>query len=164
MLKDILSISGQSGLYKLVTQGKNNMIVESLIDGKRIPAYSSSRISALEDISIYTEEGDTRLADVLILIFDNKIEVNHKAPDTILKETFKKILPNYDPDKVYVSHIKKMFAWYNILTEKEIITEETITKYKQELEEAKAKEEEKKQTSETETTEKSETETETTEQ
>ena len=157
MLKDILSVSGHSGLYKLVSHGKNNMIVESLIDGKRIPAYASSRVSGLEEISIYTEDGDTKLTDVLILIFENKIEVNPKAPDKILKETFRQILPNYDPDKVYVSHIKKIFAWYNILTEKEILTEETIKNYKETLEEEEAQAEaetEEKDNAEAETEEK----------
>ena len=62
MLKGILSISGQTGLFKLVSQAKNSIIVESLIDGKRFPAYSTSRVSALEDISIYTEEGDVKLS------------------------------------------------------------------------------------------------------
>ncbi|MCL2074481.1 MAG: DUF5606 domain-containing protein [Marinilabiliaceae bacterium] len=145
MLKDILTLSGFTGLYKLVSHGKNTTIVESIVDGKRIPAYSNTRINSLEDISIYLENGgDTTLTEVLILIFENKIEVNPKADDLALKETFKQILPNFDPERVYISHIKKIFAWYNILIEKEIITEETILNYKKLQEEEKAKEEEEK--------------------
>ncbi len=132
MLKDILSISGHSGLFRLVSQGKGkgNIVVESLVDGKRIPAYATSRISALEDISIFTDSGDVKLVDVFLSLFENKIEVDSKATSNNLKSTFEKVLPNYDKDRVYVSDIKKIFLWYNLLIDKNVINPETITEYK----------------------------------
>lgn len=131
MLKDILSISGQSGLFKLVSQGKNNIIVESLIDGKRMPAYATSRISALEDISIFTIEGDAKLTDVLVSVFENQLQVDPKGSSKDLKTAFAKALPDFDEERVYVSDIKKVFAWYNVLVEKGILTAATIKEYKE---------------------------------
>ncbi len=131
MLKDILSISGQSGLFKLVSQGKNNIIVESLIDGKRMPAYATSRISALEDISIFTVDGDAKLTDVLVTVFENQLQVDPKASSKDLKTAFAKVLPDFDEERVYVSDIKKIFTWYNVLVEKGILTAETIKEYKE---------------------------------
>ena len=142
MLKDILSISGQQGLYKLISQASKSIIVESLIDGRRMPAYSTSRISTLEDISIYTNDGDVKLGTVFISLFENKIEVNPKAASNILKETFEKVLPDYDSDRVYVSDIKKLFSWYLLLVEKNIINDESIKTYKESLEKESDSEEE----------------------
>ena len=150
MLKDILSISGQSGLYRLLSRTKNSIIVESLTDGNRMPVYAATHISALEDIAIYTTNGELKLADLFVTIFDNKIEVDSKVSDKILKETFEKILPDYDDKKVYISHIKKVYTWYNILIEKNIITEESIKTYKELLEEEKRKEVEDAEKAETE--------------
>jgi hypothetical protein len=138
MLKEILSVSGQSGLFKLLSKTKNSIIVESLTDGRKIPVYATTRVSALDDISIYTTNGDWKLTDVFIIIFDNKTAVDPKVPANILKETFKNILPDYDESKVYMSDIKKVFTWYNILIEKGILTEESIKSYKETLEAEKA--------------------------
>lgn len=130
MLKDILSISGHSGLFKLVSQGKSNIIVESLLDAKRMPAYATSRISALEDISIFTNDGDVKLTDVFLSLFENQIEVDPKANSKDLKATFAKALPDFDQERVYVSDIKKIFSWYLLLVDKRIITEDTIEDHK----------------------------------
>ena len=146
MLKDILSISGHTGLFKLVSQAKNSIIVESLIDGKRMPVYSTSRISALEDISVYTNEGEEKLTNILISLFENKTDVNPKASSNILKEAFEKILPNYDSDRVYVSDIKKIFSWHLLLIEKDIINDEAIKTYKESLEKDNAETEKKEET------------------
>ena len=122
-LKGILSIATYPGLYKHVAQAKNGLIVESIVDGKRTMAYATSRISALEDISIYTTDGDTKLSDVYRNIY-NVLEgkptpfAPKKAKDAELIELFAKALPNWDTDRVYVSDIKRAFAWYNILVEK----------------------------------------------
>ncbi len=124
MLKGILAISGQRGLFKLVSQAKNSIIVESLIDGKRMPAYATSRISALEDISIYTEEEDVKLSDVFKAIYEKENggeAINPKSSGNELKGYFESILPEYDKDRVYVSDIKKVLTWYNLLLEKEMI-------------------------------------------
>ena len=131
MLKDILSISGHSGLFKLVSQGKSNIIVESLIDGKRMPAYATSRISALQDISIFTIDGDVKLADVFVTLFENQIAVDPKASSKELKATFIKALPDFDQERVYVSDFKKIFAWYLLLVDKGFINEEIIKTHKE---------------------------------
>jgi len=124
MLKGLLAISGQRGLFKMVSQAKNSIIVESLLDGKRIPAYATSRISALEDISIYTEEEDVKLADVFKAIYEKENggkSIEPKSSGNELKNYFEEVLPSYDRDRVYVSDIKKVLTWYNILIENELI-------------------------------------------
>jgi hypothetical protein len=116
-LTGIISISGKPGLYKVVARGKNNIIVESLIDGKKIPAYSSDRISALEDISIYTYEEDLPLKDVFEKIYDKeegKATISHKESTNKLQAYMEEVLPNYDKERVYPSDIKKLFQWYNL--------------------------------------------------
>jgi hypothetical protein len=133
MLKGILAISGKPGLFKLITNAKNSIIVESLVDGKRMPAYATSKISSLEDISIFTLDGDVKLADVFAAIFEKELNVNtKKASSKELKDVFKRALPDFDEDRVYVSDIKKVFAWYNLLKEKEVITTESIEALKKE--------------------------------
>jgi hypothetical protein len=130
MLKGILAISGKPGLFKLITNAKNSIIVESLLDGKRMPAYATSKISSLEDISIYTIDDDVKLADVFISIFEKDVKVNpKKASSDELKKTFKEVLPDYDDERVYVSDIKKVFTWFNLLKEKGIISQESIEEY-----------------------------------
>ncbi|RUT79217.1 DUF5606 family protein [Ancylomarina longa] len=132
MLKGILAISGYPGLFKMVSNSKNAIIVESLIDKKRMPAYASSKISALEDIAIFTDEGDVPLTDVFVSIKEKENgekAISHKASGNDLKAYMGAILPNYDEDRVYVSDMKKIFQWYNLLQENGL------------LEDAKAKEE-----------------------
>jgi len=124
MLKDILAISGQPGLFKMVSKGNKSVIVESLLTGKRFPAFSSSKITSLEDIAIFTHSGEIPLKDVLKKISDNEnsIEaIDSKSSSSDLKKFFKLLLPDYDDVKVYVSDIKKVIAWYNILKEKELL-------------------------------------------
>jgi len=133
MLKGILAISGKPGLFKLITNAKNSIIVESLLDGKRMPAYATSKISSLEDISIFTVEGDVKLADVFASIFEKKVELNpKKASANDLKKAFKEVLPDYDDERVYVSDIKKVFSWFNLLKEKDVINAESIEELKKE--------------------------------
>lgn len=117
-LTGIIAISGRPGLFKVVAQGKNNVIVESLIDNKRFPAYSSDRISALEDISIYTYDEEKPLKEIFLSIHtkENGGEaISHKEDQTKLISYLEEILPNYDKERVYVSDIKKLFQWYNLL-------------------------------------------------
>lgn len=102
MLKGILAVSGQSGLFKMISQAKNSIIVESLVDGKRMPAYATSRISALEDISIFTEEADVKLVDVFKSIFEKENggpSISHKVSANELKSYFAEVLPDYDRDR-----------------------------------------------------------------
>lgn len=117
-LSGVISISGKPGLYKVVAQAKNNIIVESLIDGKRLPAYSTDRISALDDISIYTYEEDIPLKEVYESIYKKEEggqTLSHKESLNKLTEYLLEVLPDYDEDRVYPSDIKKLFQWYNIL-------------------------------------------------
>ena len=117
-LKDILAISGQPGLYKYVAQSMRGVIVESLIDGKRMNASATSRVSALTEISMFTEGEDIALADVFTNIWnytEGKEAISHKESAERIEEEFAKVLPEYDRDRVNVSDMKKCFAWYNIL-------------------------------------------------
>lgn len=124
MLKGILAISGHSGLFKMVAESKNNIIVESLDTKKRMPVYSTSKVSALEDIAIYTYEADVPLKDVFKAISDSEeggAAVSHKSSGNELKVYFKNVLPDYDQERVYVSDIKKVLQWYNTLQEKDML-------------------------------------------
>ena len=117
-LKEILAISGQPGLYKYVAQSTNGVIVESLLDGKRMNASASSKVSALTEISIFTEGDDLPLADVFTNIYNHtggKEAISHKEAPEKLKAAFAEVLPDYDRDRVHVSDMKKVFRWYNIL-------------------------------------------------
>jgi hypothetical protein len=117
-LTGIIAISGRPGLYKVIAQGKNNIIVESLIDNKRFPAYATDKISALDDISIYTYDEDAPLKDLLSAIYkkeEGKMCPSHKESLTVLQNYLLELLPNYDQERVYSSDVKKMFQWYNLL-------------------------------------------------
>ncbi len=149
-LSGIISISGRPGLYKVIAQGKNSIIVESITEKKRFPAYATDRISALEDISIYTYEGDRPLKEIFADIYkkqDGKEAPSHKEDMTILLEFVSEIIPNYDEERVYPSDIKKLIQWYNMLLKSgnlEEAEEETTPEAKEE--EATEKKEEKKET------------------
>ena len=106
MLKGILAISGQPGLFKMVTEAKNSIIVESLLTGKRIPAYSTSKISALADISVFIATGEVQLKELFTKIQESGKMVNPKATADEIKSFFEEILPEYDKDRVYVSDMK----------------------------------------------------------
>ena len=132
-LKEIISITGRPGLFKVVAQGKNNVIVESIVDKKRFPAYASDRISTLGDISIYTTDEDAKLTDVLASFhdhFEGKACPSHKEELIVLEGLLEKILPNYDKERVYKSDLRKIFQWYNILIKAGIKIKETAEKAK----------------------------------
>lgn len=119
MIRDILSISGRQGLFRLVSQGKNMLIVESLLDGRRSPAYAHDKVMALADISIYTLNGDKPLADVLEKVKTKaggeKIDIKGIGSDQNLRDYFGEILPDFDRDRVYTADIRKLLTWYNQL-------------------------------------------------
>ncbi len=117
-LKEILAISGQPGLYKYVAQSARGVIVESLIDGKRMNAAASAKVSTLTEISMFTEGEDIALADVFTKIFEytkGEVAISHKESPEKIKAEFAAVLPEYDRDRVHVSDMKKCFAWFNIL-------------------------------------------------
>ncbi len=117
-LKEILAISGQPGLYKYVAQSARGVIVESLIDGKRMNAAASAKVSTLTEISMFTEGEDIALADVFTKIYEHtkgEAAISHKESPEKIKAEFAAVLPEYDRDRVHVSDMKKCFAWFNIL-------------------------------------------------
>ncbi len=123
-LKKIISISGQPGLFQFVSQSRNGIIVESLLDGKRMNASASAKVSSLGDIAVYTETGEVALREVLkgIRTKENGGQaLNPKASNDQLKAYLESVLPEFDKDKVYASDIKKMVAWYNLLQSKDML-------------------------------------------
>ena len=121
-LKDIISISGKSGLFSIVGKSKNNVIVESLSEKKRFPIFNTNKISALSDISIYTYDEEILLSDIYRKIYEENNggkTIPHNESIDKLKIAFEKLVPNYDKVQVYSSDIKKLFQWYNILHETE---------------------------------------------
>ena len=133
MQQTILAISGKSGLYKLISRGKNNLIVEALDEThRRMPAFATDRITSLADIAMFTETDDIPLMDVLenlkALEEGKKASVDlKKASSNELKDYFTKVLPEWDRDRVHISDIKKLISWYNILIEA------GITDFKEEM-------------------------------
>ena len=119
MLKKILSISGKSGLFKLVSYGKNMIIVEGLSDGKRVPAYSHDKIISLGDIAIYTYNEEVALSEVMQTIYDKNegkvIDAKQYADKDALFTFFEEVLPEFDQERVYPNDIKKVISWYNLL-------------------------------------------------
>jgi len=122
MLSTILAISGKPGLFKLISQGNNMIIVESLKDKRRMPAYGNDKIISLGDIAMFTDDEDVPLRQVLkavqeknggkLVAIDTK-----KASNDELREFMQGVLPNFDRDRVHPSDIKKLIQWYNLLTE-----------------------------------------------
>lgn len=121
MLRTILSIAGKPGLYKLVSSGRNMLIVESVDAAKkRQPVHNTDKVVALGDIAMYTDDEEVPLWQVLenvkakcngeICAIDYK-----KADNDELADFFAEVLPNYDRDRVYMSHVRKLIQWYNLL-------------------------------------------------
>lgn len=123
-LSKILSVTGKSGLFRLISHNKSSFIVESLTDGSRLPVFPNDGVATLDNISIFTEDNDIPLQDVLISVFkkENGAKSNVSFSDSnALKAYFAEVLPNYDRERVYVSNIKKVILWYNQLVEKGLI-------------------------------------------
>lgn len=127
VLKDIMAISGQPGLYRFIAQGKNAIIVEHLETKVRSSAFSSARVSSLEEISVFTTEEDMPLGKVLDKIFEKENggpAIDYKSDPEKLKSWFEEVLPEYNKDKVYVSDIKKIAQWYNLLLKLNLLVKE----------------------------------------
>ena len=124
-LKEILSIPGKKGIYKMVSKGKNSVIVESLLDGSRMPVFTSNRATTLDNICIFTENENLFLKDVFKRIYE--IENGNKAIDvsaatpTEIEVYMTKIVPEYDRNRVHASDMKKLFLWYNLLIEHNLL-------------------------------------------
>lgn len=127
VLKDILAISGEPGLFKFIAQGKNAIIVEHLETKKRSSAYGSAKVSSLEDIAIFTDKEDMPLGKVFDLIHEKENggpAIDSKTDPAKLKTWFEGILPEYSKDRVYTSDIKKVAQWYNILHNLNLLVKE----------------------------------------
>jgi hypothetical protein len=127
VLKDIMAISGESGLFKFIAQGKNAIIVEHLETKKRSSAFASAKVSSLEEISIFTEKEDMPLGKVFDLIFEKEKggpAIDFKSDPEKLKAYLNEVLPEYDKERVYVSDIKKLVHWYNILHQLNMLVKE----------------------------------------
>jgi len=121
-LKDIVAINGKPGLYEIKAQSKGGIIVESLIDAKRIPITATHNISALNEIAIYTYEEEIPLRIVFKSISEKengKEALSHKESGKVLTSYFREVLPNFDEERVYTSNIKKILQWYNLLASKD---------------------------------------------
>jgi hypothetical protein len=119
-LSGIISVSGMPGLYKVVGQMKNGVIAESLSDKKRVPIHSHQQISSLEDISMFTTGDNKPVAEIMQAIYDKEKggkALDHKADEKEVIAYFESVLPDYDKERVYVSNMRKLFSWYNLLQE-----------------------------------------------
>lgn len=120
MLRTILSVSGKSGLFRLLNQGRgNNLIVENLADGKRQPIHAKDRVVSLGDITMYTLEEDMPLGEVLTAVYTTHagkpIDLASLTTEAALYESFGEAVPSFDRERVYASDIKKLYTWYNLL-------------------------------------------------
>lgn len=124
-LSKIVSISGKPGLYQIKAQAVGRIIVESIVDGRCIPAFAHDRMSSLEEISIFSTEEDRPLKQVFKMIHDtmgDKVDFDFKkASNDELHEKFAVVMPDYDEEAVYPSDIKKVFAWYQMLNDKGLL-------------------------------------------
>ncbi|MGY5352552.1 DUF5606 family protein [Wenyingzhuangia sp. IMCC45533] len=137
-LTKVIAISGKPGLYEILGQTKGGFITTSLLDGKKTPIKNTQNVSVLSDIGIYTYETEAALGSVFLSIhekYEGKEAISHKASNAELTSLFSEILPEYDEERVYVSNIKKVVQWYNILINAEFDFE-TIKEDIKKLEEA----------------------------
>lgn len=137
VLKDILAISGEPGLFKFIAQGKNAIIVEHIETGKRSSAFSSAKVSSLEDISVFTDSEDLPLAKVFDKIYDREsggLAIDARSDASKLKDYFGELIPDYSKERVYLSDIKKIILWYNLLHQKNMLVREEPEKEETEAE------------------------------
>lgn len=135
-VEKILAISGKPGLYELKIQTRTGFVAESLVDGKRITVGLKSNVSLLSEISIYTQKAEVKLFEIFAKIAqkeNNNASISHKSSDHELVTYFAEILPDYDKDRVYISDIKKVFNWYNIIQKAGFIPSLNVVEQTQEV-------------------------------
>jgi hypothetical protein len=124
-LSEIIAVSGQSGLFKTIAQSKNSVIVESVVDKKRMPVYATQRVHTLEAISVYCTDKDMPLGEVFKKISDKENKgatpVDHKTDEPELLKYFGEVLPEFDKDRVHISDVRKLIQWYNILQKADML-------------------------------------------
>lgn len=119
-MNEILAVSGQPGLFKFVARSQRGFIVESLLTGKRTNIAADSRVSAMSDISIFTDNEDRPLVEVfesMRVVCDTKTTISHKENDEAIEAKFAEAVPDYSRGRVHLSDMRKVIAWYNILIE-----------------------------------------------
>jgi len=124
-LEGIINVAGKPGLYKVVSQGKNTVIAEALTDGKKTPLFSHNQSNMLEEIGIYTYDDTKPLSEIFdeIAIKENEGQaLSHKSSTNQLTDYFREILADYDEERVYISDIKKVIQWYNVMQKHGLIT------------------------------------------
>ncbi len=120
IIQEIIAIAGKPGLYRILTTGRNSLVVQSMTDGKRMSIAATSRVSSLGDITMYTTGEDIHLRDVLHRIHDHtggKEGVSHKASPAEIREFVDAIIPELDHERVYNSDLKKLIQWFNTLAQ-----------------------------------------------
>ena len=123
-LEGIIAVTGKPGLFKIISQGKNAVILENLMDKKRMPLTARHQAITLDEIGIYTYDDTKPLSDIFDIITKKenaKQSISHKADKEELIKYFEEILPNYDVERVYISDIKKVIQWYNALQTADLI-------------------------------------------
>ncbi|MDY3548264.1 DUF5606 domain-containing protein [Riemerella anatipestifer] len=131
LLEKIISISGKPGLYKLVSQLRNGFIIEDITTKKKLSISNSSQVSLLDNIAMFSFDREVPLFEVFENIAKNENyeqTINHKSSDEELKAFMLKSLPNYDTERVYVSDIRKLAQWYNLLQKAGYITPDSFVK------------------------------------
>jgi hypothetical protein len=117
-MNEILAVSGQPGLFKFVARSQRGFIVESLLSGKRTNIAADSRVSAMSDISIFTDNEDRPLVEVfeaMRKVCDSKTTISHKESDEAIEAKFAEAVPDYSRGRVHLSDMRKVLAWYNIM-------------------------------------------------
>lgn len=140
-LEKIISISGKPGLFKLISQLKNGFIIEDVLTKKKVSIGNSSQVSLLDNIAMFTFDKEVPLFEVFENVAKNndyKETISHKTSDAELRDFMKLSLPDYDNERVYVSDIKKLAQWYNILHKAGYITPESFVKSEEVTEEESA--------------------------
>ena len=126
MFERVLTISGKPGLYRLLSQGRNMFIVEAVDAGKkRLPVHNSDKVVMLDDLAIYTDTEEIPLREVFAKILEKEggvlsFDLKAATPEELV-EYFESVMPDYDRERVYLTHIKKIYAWYNILVENSVV-------------------------------------------
>ncbi len=134
-LKDLMAISGESGLFRFIAQGKNAVIVEHIETGKRMAAHGTAKVSSLEDIAIYTNDEEVPLSKIFDLIWEKENggeAISHKSKSDELTSYFGEVLPEFDRERVYPSDIKKIVHWYNTLQKLDLLVKEEETEEEKE--------------------------------
>lgn len=123
-LDKIIAIAGKPGLYKLISQARNNFVAQNLETGKKTAIPATYNVNVLSNIAIYTETGETPLADIFQTIYEKEngeAALSHKAGENELRAYFEEILPDYAKSRVYHSDLKKVFQWYNLLQKNDML-------------------------------------------